>query len=537
MPSFTQTEEKTDATPAAVVNGELRQPLLGGGHGGPDVAGHPGPNGGYVPPNGPPNGPIGGGGGNDQVIGPFDRAANPHLNLIEIHPLLTEMMNEEWFREIYDLAELPTPYDFHSCRENMLSALALACALSASILYVLGGSKDGPLYVVGGVGVNLMQTFFFTKETISFFSKIHTQKQLAAISMFFALFSTTVTAFATFQMSDNNAALASIEALLVFAGNLPQNLYGMFESIKRVLDAHRDVPMAREHLLTELKNIVDGQPALQNSVPAPRGVINKMANTAVGYGVGVFLSLSQVGYIRSSVDFITTHTGNDIVGVVLGTLTNLPALCISMFISGQTLAEKIIDSTFDLGQWMLRKATGQPVPVSTAREMIFFGAKLGAGTIFAGFAHFSASTSRHLYYDSPAIPFFPSTAEFDAIIKVAIDQGCQIFNGVVAIMGSDQNIDFINKAYVEKPSVDEVKLKIKEMVRIINNSSDIDRIVNIAVQAGYQGPRVANAGCSFFRPGANNAAQHPANDQNGYRALQLEGEEPDHDANLVFGHH
>jgi hypothetical protein len=525
MPSFTETETEEQKTGSTASTSDLRTPLLSG-H---STGSGPGPD-----PD-PGSGP--GTGLDDErkdAVVPVGNGANHHFNLDEIHPLLSTMMTKEWFSDIYSMAELPTPYDYKSCRENLYTALALGCALCASILYVLGGSKDGAIYVVGGVAVNLMQTFFFTKETISFFSKIHSQKQLAAVSLFFALFSTCVTAFATFQMSDNEPAWASIESLLVFAGNLPQNLYGMFESIKRLLDSHRDNPMAREHLIKALSDIVDTEPTLKGTVPAPRGAIHKMANQAVGFGVGVFLSLSQVGYIRSSVDFITTHSGSNIAGLTLGLLTNLPGLCISMFISGKTLAEKVIDSTYDLGQWMLRKASGQPVPASTTRELVFFGAKLGVGAMFAGFANFSESTSKHLYYDDPELPFIPSTAEFDAIIQVAVDQGCRIFNGVVAIMGSDQNIDYLNKAYVEKPSTDEVRLKIKEMVKVVNTSSDITSIVQIAVKANYIQPSIVSSGWGIFKSGTK-AATPPTNDANGYHALTQA--EPDHEANLVFGHH
>jgi hypothetical protein len=304
--------------------------------------------------------------------------------------------------------------------------------------------------------------------------------------MFFALFSTTVVAFATYQMSDDSQAAAAIESVMVFAGTLPQNLYGMFESIQRVIDSHRDNPRARDYLLSELKKIVDGEGTLKNTVPLPRSVFHKAANQVIGAGIGVFLSLSQVGYIRSSVNFINKHViSNDATALTLGVLTNLPGLCISMFISGKTLAEKIIDSAVDAGRWMYNKASGNDVAPSTTRELIFFGTKLGAATVFAGFAHYSASTSIHLYNDDPPLPFLPTIAEFDAVVKVAVDQGCQVFNGVMAIMGSDKIFDVANQAYVEKPSFDAVKIKVKAMVHVVTGG-DIAVILSLSKLALIQ---------------------------------------------------
>jgi hypothetical protein len=455
------------------------------------------------------------------------------IRLQQLNAALAFMMTDKWFQELFSLAEedLPKPYNYKSVRENLSTALAIGCALCASILYILGGSKDGVQYVIGGVAVNLMQTFFFTKETISFFSKVHDQKQLAAISMFFALFSTSVMAFATFQMSDSDAAIASLESAMVFAGNLPQNLYGMFESIKRILDSHRDNPAARDYLLEKLRIAVDREDSLKYSVPEARGVINKTANQVVGFGIGVFLSLAQVGYIRSSVKFVTNHSGSEVAGLMLGLLTNLPTLCISMFISGKTLAASILNTGYDFSKWIYRKATGQPVYIMTPREKFFLGSQIAVSSVFGAASHYSASTSTHLYNDNPPIPFIPTTSWLDAINRVAVNQGCQIFNGLWAIIPIHTNADCINKAYVKVPSEDEIRACIQTMVSLVHNK-DITTITQIAFKAGYKPVAAAPSRFSIF--GATDVAVvTPANAHNGYAQLS-QGEEPelDHAANL-----
>jgi hypothetical protein len=423
---------------------------------------------------------------NGEGFGILHQLADNNIDVDELHRVFNELTNEAWFNDLYNMSELPEKYDIESARANMETALAIYCVVAASILYYLGGDKLGKMYIIGGLAVNLLQTFFFTKQSLRFISKIEDKTTLAAISGFFALFSTIVTSIATYQLSDSGPKVALVEAVLNFSGMLPQNIYGMFASIKRVLDHYHDSPLARQHLMNELRQIVDENSFLKNAIEPDRSMFNSILNQMAGVIAGLALSASQVGYIRSSVSFMVGHT-NEHVGLALGLLTNLPGLGISMFVSGKALAEKIVNNVFDWGNYAVHKIRGQPVPDYSERDKLFLSAKVVAALGVGALAHYSSATSLMLYDRYSPIPIIPSNSFFDAIIKVAIDEGVQVFNGVMAIMAIDEALDYINKAYVTAPSHDEIKMKIQQMVQSIK-TMPADKVEELAVKAGWIRP-------------------------------------------------
>jgi hypothetical protein len=165
----------------------------------------------------------------------------------------------------------------------------------------------------------------------------------------------------------------------------------------------------------------------------------------------------------------------------------MPGLGISMFVSGKALAEKIVNNVFDWGNYAVHKMRGKSVPDYTQRDKVFLSAKVFSAIGIGALAHYSSATSLMLYNDNPPIPIIPSNGFFDAIIKVAIDEGVQIFNGVMAIMAVDEALDYINKAYVKAPSNDEIKMKIQQMIQSIK-TMPAEKAEALAIKAGWIKP-------------------------------------------------
>jgi hypothetical protein len=435
--------------------------------------------------------------------------------------ILKSLSHEKWYQDLFNDATLRDGYDYSSAKENLKTALAVYCSLAASILYYLGSEDLGAEYVVGGISVNLLQTFFFTKETIQFFSKMKEQKKLAAVSGVFGVFATCVTTIASYQLSveKKGAALALILSLLNASGNLPQNLYGMFSAIKRVLNHYDDSPEAREYMHAQLRKTLEEDNNLELLTPEDRPKIIAILNQILGGLVGIALTASQMGYIRSSVDEMTQITGSTPAGFVLGILTNLPGMGISLFVGGKSLAEKVIDPIYDAGHYLLKKVRNQVTLSPTTRDYVFGCIKLITAGGIAGLAYFSSATSRKLYHTEPELPYLPSDDVIDALISTDVDQGVDVFNGVMAFEAANQLLDYLYVRYIinsvasqsaptnglvedldtvaqiRRNKRDLAALKIGEMFAVIKNDPK-EKIEQRAIDGGWVKPVVTRSG--FF---------------------------------------
>jgi hypothetical protein len=414
----------------------------------------------------------------DELLGPLNSANS----IREVRQHLNNLRRDlPWFEEIMDSALVPERFNFRSSREWARAIITLYCTLAASVLYLEGGSKEGLMYVIGSIVSNGVQTAYYTNVTLHFLSHLKDHKKIAGLSGVLALFATIVSSIATFQLSDDSDLVGAIKALLNASGNMPQNLYGMFSTLKSLKNYFEDNPKARHELLQKFRNALDGT-TLQVVLKRDRSMTNSIINQIVGIGFGIALSAGQAGYIRSSVSFMTGLTGNSVAGLGLGFLTNLPTLAISMFISGNVLADGVVNQFFDIMNDAIDYAAGRPIQTRSPRESGFMLARLfsAAGLIYL--ALFSGATSKYLYNHMPELPYLPSSGLVDDFLEIDVDQGAQLFNSIMSILSWFALLDYLEKAYVNRDSFDYAKYQTQQMEHNINQlpTESVERLAESA---------------------------------------------------------
>jgi hypothetical protein len=316
---------------------------------------------------------------------------------------------------------------------------------AGSVLYALGGSKLGLKYTIGGVGVNIPQNALYGFGTWEFFSHFYANFKSAWKSCLSAtalgVTATLPSTFATWKLSDQGA-WGYVQTGLTFAGNLPGNIYGMYDAIKRPINKLADNPRLREFLLDEFRNSL---PEEYHSLvgTSQRGTKATVASYSAGGLFGSALAASLTGYVCSSAAFASEYLGK-VGGTIAAVFTNSPTVLIAILVSGIDLAEDAIDLMIAL----YKHATGDEKLIVTAADKKYMAAYL---VTVAGFTYldvYSGGTSQTLFdSDCPSFGEVPSD-----ILRRDVIQGTEMFNEILMAIAFYKGLNHLKQAYDTNPN-------------------------------------------------------------------------------------
>jgi hypothetical protein len=321
------------------------------------------------------------------------------------------------------------------------AVFATATTAAGSFLYALGGKQLGIKYEVGGIGINIPQNIYYGLGTAEFFSESYKNfknvwgRCLAATTLGVA--ATVPSAVASWKLSDGGW-FGYVQTGLTFFGNLPNNIYGMYDAIKRPLDYKNDNPRVRAFLTEKYRQSLPEE--YRNILSdADRSIVTTVASYALGFSLGTGLMAAQTGYMCSSSRFLAEVVKNEGAGVALGVLANSPTLLIAFLISGFDLAKDSVELTADI----YRHLTGdKSVPLTEGDKKQY----AAFATIFAGcayMAYYSSATSQLLYDGN--CPSFGNP--LSAILRESSVDGAAVFNQIMTSKAFLKLLSHLKMAY------------------------------------------------------------------------------------------
>jgi hypothetical protein len=388
-----------------------------------------------------------------------DQAGIPE-HTIEI---IGDQKTEAFFSDLCKSAPLPKKINWGHAPA---AAFATVTSAAASYLYALGGKKLGLEYVIGGVTINIPQNMLYGFGTADFIkNSYHNFKQvwgrcLTAIGL--GVTATLPSAIASWRLSGGSY----ISTGLTFIGNAPNNIYGMYDAIKRPLDYKDDNPKLRKFLLDEFRNSLPEE--YRNILMDERATATIVAGNLLGLGLGTALVGAQTGYVCSASRFLGEIFGEK-AGIALGILTDSPTLLIAFLMSGFDLAKDGVNLTADV----YRHFSGEKKIPITSGDKKYIAALATLIAAFSYFAYRSSGTSQTLYdNDCPDFGEIPSN-----ILRHDIQEGCEFFNEVLMGKFLVQSLCYLKNAYAtNEESKNIYRIRAIEQFLLTASRADLEKI-------------------------------------------------------------
>jgi hypothetical protein len=372
----------------------------------------------------------------------------------ELSQLLAEP-DHQWLQAISNEATLPKPYQLRS-HATAAILFASACSAAGSFLYVDGGEKYGTLAVVGGVTVNLTQnmlysicTYFFIQDALQNL-KTSYGRLIPASAM--ALIATIPSTISTYDVSNGSV----LKALLNASGNLPNNVFGMYTSINRLIDAISDNTKGRLFLKSQLKNALSQSEVFLPELQSQRSLATNLFGKALGATIGTVVACAQTGYICGSSVYIEKWLDhNQAAGISLSFISMLPTLTIALLISGMDLGESAVNAVADAYHLM----TGEKKLVLSTREKKFIAGLMLTIGVSTWLATYSSAVSKYLFDSKCDLePTFGHQANH--FLRFMTDNGAILYNAIMSGISLKMMSDYFKKAYVKEDTVDKQNYKI-----------------------------------------------------------------------------
>ena len=340
---------------------------------------------------------------------------------------------EAYFNTLAQKAPLPQKINWGHAPSALFATLTTA---AASYLYALGGSKLGTEYVVGGVGINIPQNMLYGFGTADFFkNSYHNFRNVwgrCITATGLGVTATLPSAIAAWKLSNGSYLTTG----LTFIGNLPNNIFGMYDSLKRPLDYYDDDPKLRKYLLDKFRaSLPDEQKSLLMDERATATIV---AGNLLGVALGSGLVGAQTGYVCSATEFMMKSFGKN-AGVALGILADAPCLLIAFLISGIDLGKDTANLTADL----YRHLRGEKKMQLTDGDKKALRGLIGLVAACSWFAYRSSGTSQSLY--DASCPDFGTVGS--NILRHDIKEGSEIFNEILMGKFFVDTLGYLKTAY------------------------------------------------------------------------------------------
>jgi hypothetical protein len=234
----------------------------------------------------------------------------------------------DFVHALHERVKLPERLSWSDLPKAMFAG---ASAAAGSFLYAMGGKQLGTNYEAGGIGINIPQYVYYGTGAAEFFYDSYKNfknvwgRCIAATTLGVA--ATVPSAIACYKFSDGGW-FGYLQTGLTFFGNLPLNIYGMYDAIKRPLDYKNDNPRVRAFLIEKHRQSLPEE--YRNILAdADRSIVTTLAGYTLGLSLGTSLVAGQTGYMCSCSKFMGDLIKNEGAGVALGVLANSPTLLIS----------------------------------------------------------------------------------------------------------------------------------------------------------------------------------------------------------------
>jgi hypothetical protein len=370
--------------------------------------------------------------------------------------IVGDAKTEAYVNRLMQEAPLPKKANWGHAPSAIFATLTTA---AASYLYALGGSKLGTEYVVGGVGINIPQNMLYGFGTADFFKNVW-GRCLTATGL--GITATLPSSIAAWKLSNGSYFTTG----LTFIGNLPNNIYGMYDAVKRPLDYADDNPKLRKYLLDKFRNSLPEEQ--QSLLMDERATATVVAGNLLGVLMGTGLVGAQTGYVCSATEFMTKYFGKS-AGVALGILADSPCLLIAFLISGLDLGKSTVNLTADL----YRHLSGEKKLELTRGDKNSIAALLGLVAACSWFAYRSSGTSQSLYDGS--CPDFGDVGS--NVLRHDIQEGSEIFNEILMGKFFVNTLGYLKTAYSNNDeSRDIYRIRAIEQFLLTASRADLEKI-------------------------------------------------------------